>query len=138
MIAREDDDRHEKFFEESEALVNFDKDGNIVFQSAEDEMDYDDDISVYDDEEFIEEMCEGKVILVWETAYEYVVDCSNVDADGANKVLAYIHSHSAKDGFYGVSLLYANQILDTKMRVEDLDKVELSNMIIQLQGGVSV
>lgn len=138
MIAREDEDRHEKFFEESEALVNFDQDGNIVFQSAEDEMDYSDDISVYDDEEFIEEMCEGKVILVWETAYEYVVDCSNVDAAGANKVLAYIHSHSVPDGFYGVSMLYANQILDTKMRVEDLDKVELSNMIVQLQGGVLV
>ncbi len=120
------------FTEQLEPLVEFDKDGNVVFEDVSEESD---DIYSYfytDDPDDIIDIANNKPVYVWELADSIVFDTANMSKESVDRVLSYIFSISRDDGFYRGMLIYNNQLLQTGLRIEDIDIEAANNMMINL------
>lgn len=117
-----------------EELVNFDENGEVVYEETEQE-----DISEmwYTDNEDAEELkkhAENKPIYAWELADTLVVDTVDLPNNKIDEVLSYLHGMSDPDGFFSVQLIYGERLLDTKMRIESFDINEVNDFVIERIG----
>ena len=120
------------FSEQLEPLVDFDKDGNVVYTDSNDE---DDDIynGFYDvGSDDIIDLCNNKPQYVWELADCITVDCQDLKTDDINRVISYCFEHKVDNGFYSVNLIYNGSIVDTQFRVEELNIEELNNLVVSM------
>ena len=120
------------FSEQLEPLVDFDKDGNVVYTDSNDE---DDDIynGFYDvGSDDIINLCNNKPQYVWELADCITVDCQDLKTDDINRVISYCFEHKVDNGFYSVNLIYNGSIVDTQFRVEELNIEELNNLVVSM------
>ena len=121
----------EEFFSEIDNLVNFDSEGNVVYEYEEEEEDED---YIEDTEEnFIEAMTDGIVHKVWEIADAITIDVDNLDVKDVDKVIARVWNDRREDGFFKVYLLFGGQLVDAGFKVEDIDYDEITELINQLE-----
>lgn len=122
----------DKFIQQLEPLVDFDKQGNVIFEEMEDEEE--DVFSYFDDEspDDIIDICKGKVIQVYEMADCIIFDLEGMVKDNVDKVLSYIYKRRDTNGFYSIKLMYSNKLIDTGMLVEELDIDEANNFVLSL------
>lgn len=120
----------ELLFEEVTNMVQFDKDGNAVFDEDDDEEEY----SVWDDEDYILNNRELKESRVWQIGDAIMVDMGNLIATDANKVIQHVWKHKDEDGFFRVLFLYDGKTLIPGIHVESMDVEELSDTIIEMEG----
>lgn len=122
----------DRFVEQLEPLVNFDENGEVVYS---DENESDDSVfNYYYDEgaDDIIDLMNNKPVYVWELADCITFDVQNLRNDNVNSVLAYIHQHSVDNGFYRTNIIYNNQIIDTGMRIENINIDEANDLLVKL------
>ena len=116
----EDDVEDTVEYQSIEALVNFDAEGNVIFEDADEE---DEDISYMiteEDVKYINEI-EQKYLYAWELADTIVLDCAQLKDAQINKILEDVYEENVSTGFFKVKLLFDEQLYDSTLRVEDLD-----------------
>ena len=111
-----------------QVLVNFDSDGNVVYESEADSV-VEETNDPYDDEHFIKELVSGEKVYVWELMDALCVDISSLSDNAANAVIKKLWDHRAEDGFFRVMFIRGDLMLDGKFRVEDVDQIELTEFI---------
>jgi len=119
------------FFDQTENLYHFDKDGNIVY---EEEPDDDDSYEVDDNEtNYVLYRTSGAVYKAWRMVNTIMLDVNNLSYEQMDKVIAKVWQHRKDNGFYKVYLLVDGKMVDTKFRVEELDLNEVSDFIAKLE-----
>ena len=121
----------EEYMAEVSNLVNFDENGDVVYEDneeAEDEY----NCSDYDDENFINYMTSGITYKVWEVADAITIDVEDLDVKQVDRVIQEVWKYKDDNGFYKVYLLYGGRLIDTKFRVENLDFEDITNLINKL------
>ena len=120
------------FSEQMEQIVNFDNEGNVIYETSEEE---DDDVSYYgmdeDPDSIIYRVSENPT-YVWELADCITFDVQGLSNDDVNKVLSYIFKFKDDNGFFRTNLIYANKLIDTGIRVENLDLKEANDVVLSL------
>lgn len=122
----------ERLFGELDSLVNFDKDGNVIYEFAEDENELDYALPTADEERYINEMAKGEIVKVWELGDAICVDIDNLTEESSNRVIQEVWKYKDPDGFFKVIFYYNGSLLDAGFRVEDLPKEEITNLIQSL------
>ena len=127
----------DKFIGQLEALVNYDENGEVIFESAEEE--FEDIYSYYDDEDpdSIIQFVENKPVYVWEIGDSIVFDVGSFRKEDVNAVLAYIHQFSVPDGFYTARIIY-NKLIDTGMHLEEFDIDKANDLLCAIAERSSV
>lgn len=119
------------FYDQTENLYNFDKDGNIVYEEEQDE---DEDVDVkYDDEDFIYKITDTHAYRAWRLGDAIIADISFVQRKDADKIIGAMWKHRDPKGFYSVKLSLDNKIIDAGFRVEDIDTDWLNEFILNLE-----
>lgn len=122
---------------EYNTLVTFDNEGNVVYETPEDEIAMDDDVAgAYDDAKLAHDLL-NEEYYVWELMDAIVLDVSSLDLKDVDTVIAAVWPLRQDDGYYRVLLSYGGKLVDTGFRVEDIDQIEINNYIKQLKGSVS-
>lgn len=121
------------FTEELEASVNFDNDGNVIYTEEVDEGEDEDNYGYDPDPDDILYRVDQTPTYVWELGDAIVFDVQDLLQSNVDKVLQYIYNHKQDTGFYRVSIIYNNKLIDTTMRVENLNFEEANKLVIQLQ-----
>lgn len=122
----------EKFGEELTTLVNFDNNGEIIFEDESDAEDGEYAAYYIDDPDDVIDRCNNKPVYVWELADCIVFDVQDLHQQDVDRVLSYIFTHKNDDGFFNVNIIYNNTVLETGMCVENLDIEEANNMLVQM------
>lgn len=125
-------DTLEQEYGELEQLVTCDADGNVIY---EDNEPTDTDDYYYDDSEDYEEVladAKNEPTYVYELGDCVVFDVNEVSSDNINKLLKYIASIASTDGFYRTLINYNDKLLDTKMRIENIDLKAVNKMILDM------
>ena len=122
----------DRFSGELEAMVNFDANGEVVFEEADEE--FEDAYNFYadDDPDDIISRTSKDPVYVWELADSITFDCSTITPEQVNQVLAYIYSKKDDKGFFTVHLFYGGKLIDTKMKVEHMDITEANRYLCSL------
>ena len=120
------------FIENLEPLVNYDENGNVVFEDSSDEFE-----SIYNSfsdpaPDDIINFVNREKVYVWELGDNITIDCCDITPADINKVLSYVFEHKQDDGFYKVFLLHEGKLIDTKMLVEEMDVGELNTIVTQM------
>ena len=98
--------------------------------SEEDESIYN---SFYDESpDDIIDICNNKPEYVWELADTITFDVQDLKASDVDLVLSYIFNNQQQSGFYRVNLIYNGKLIDTHMRVEQINMEEANNVVISL------
>ena len=126
----------DRFTEQLEASVNFDRDGNVVYENAEDEDEFEDSYGYDPDPDDIIYRVNETPTFVWEMGDAIVFDVQDLKMENVDTVLKYIFTKKDDNGFYKVNLIYNNKLIDTKMHVETMDITEANALVIQLQDKV--
>lgn len=114
---------------ELQVLVNFDSDGNVVYESESDAV-VEEVADPYDDEHFVNELVSGEKVYVWEFMDTLLVDISGLSEASANKVISKVWESRVDDGFFQVKFRYGDRLLEPKnFRVEDIDTIALTEFI---------
>lgn len=115
-----------------EPLVEFDKDGNPIF----DEYDEPDDITDMMTDEDVAEIdlhVDKEPTYVWKTYDTITVDLSDyVDTQKVNDVLAHMMKYRQDNGFYRSCIIYSGRMIDTGIPMENCDTEELSSYVKSL------
>lgn len=115
-------------FTELDKLVNFDAEGNVTYDAPEDEIE-EEVQTVNDDEQAVLTAVLGEKVYVWVLMDSIIIDCSGMSTEAINKIIAYMWERRVDDGFYNIKLSLSNKLVDTKFRVEDVDKIALTEYI---------
>lgn len=127
-------DMKDEFISQMEPLTTFDQDGNVVYEDSteEDEQEWSFQSFYDDDSDVVLDPSQNKPEYVWELGDALVFDTLSLTKDQINEVLAYIFKHSVDTGFYRVYLIFNNQLLDTKMKIEELNMEEANGLMTRL------
>lgn len=125
----------DKFTQQLDILVNFDENGEVIFEDESDEFEDAYNLFYDDDPDDIITRVNNKPVYVWELADTITFDVQTLKTEDVDRVLSYIFSKQRADGFYSVTLLYNGKLVDTKMRVETLDIEEANNILIKMTSG---
>lgn len=118
------------FSQELEDMVTFDPDGNPIY---EDDNFEDIDMVSDDEEEEIDLRVSATPTYAWELGDNITVDTQElVNQENINKILQFMMKYQQADGFYNSYIIYNDQLLDTKIRMEHCDIEELNNYVIEL------
>lgn len=115
-------------FSELDRLVQFDDQGNVVYDSPEDETEEEIN-TVYDDPVEVLQVTLGEKVYVWTLLDTLLVDCTGLAKEQVNAVISYLWDRRVDDGFYSIKLIIGETLVDTKFKVEDVDQIELTNFI---------
>lgn len=113
---------------ELQVLVNFDSDGNVVYESESDSV-AEEAQDPYDDEHFVNELVNGEKVYVWELMDALCIDLSGLSVSAADEVIKKIWEHRDDDGFFRVMIVYGGEMREAPFRVEDIDQIELTEFI---------
>lgn len=117
-----------------EPLVNLDKEGDVVFETETDAVD-EDMYDPHDDEHYISELLTGEKVYVWELMDAICIDITGLSKPAADAVIKKVWEQRVPDGFFSVLFLYEDNLVDSKFRVEDIDKIELTEFIKEVGYG---
>lgn len=115
-------------FTELDRLVQFDQEGNVVYESPEDEIE-EDVTTLNDDEAGVFETVLGERTYIWELLDQLIIDVSTLSREATNEVIAWLWQYRVADGFYTVGLNIGENIVDARFRVEDIDRISLTEFI---------
>ncbi len=119
------------FTEQLEPLVEFDKDGNAIFDNEAEETE--DLFNWFDDSDDVIDLTKNKPVFAWELADIIALDVQSMNNEDINKVLSYTYNYNKKDGFYKVMLIMdGKDMIDSTIRVDNINMDELNNTIVQL------
>lgn len=106
-----------------------DENGEIVnLEEYEDEED--DTLFMYEDEEkFIAKVTGDRDILCWKLFDAIILDTANMKKEDIDQLLAFVFELNHPNGFYKVKLFYHSKLIDTKIKVENLDLKEIEKFI---------
>lgn len=128
---RELKEENEVVYGSIEDLVNFDENGEVVYE----ETDHEDASDVWytenKDAEEVKKHAENKPQYAWELADTLVLDVADMPNNKINEVLSYVHQFNDPDGFFKVMLVYGEKLLDTGMRVESFDIDAINQYVIE-------
>lgn len=123
--------QNEMALSEANILVNFDADGNVIYEESDAEI-TDADIAMEQEEvdyTLLRNLSEPT--YVWELGDAIVFDVQEIkDKNDVQRVLNYIGEHQCTDGFYQADIIYADRLIDTHMRLEKFD-VEAANKLVK-------
>lgn len=121
----------ERFGEQLTQLVEFDENGDVVYENESEEID--DIYNMYYDEDpdDIIDRCNNKPVYVWELSDCITFDVQDLSQENIDKVLSYIFTHKCDDGFYKTNIIFNGKLIDTGMRVETLDIDEINDIIVK-------
>lgn len=121
------------YVEQLDVLINFDRDGNIEFADPDDE-DTDVFSNYYDDDEssVIEEYMESKLVYAWDVGDVLAIDIRDLEPGDVDKVLSYLWDRRNENGFYRAFLVHKGNMVDTKIKIEDVNMEELNEILRQL------
>ena len=123
--------QNEMALSEANILVNFDADGNVIYEESDAEI-MDADIAMEQEEvdyTLLRNLSEPT--YVWELGDAIVFDVQEIkDKNDVQRVLNYIGEHQCTDGFYQADIIYADRLIDTHMRLEKFD-VEAANKLVK-------
>ena len=77
--------------------MNFDSDGNVVYESEPDSV-IEETQDPYDDEHFVNELVNGEKVYVWELMDAICVDLSGLSVDAADEVIRRVWEHREDGG----------------------------------------
>lgn len=124
-------------FAELDRLVDFDADGQPVYDAPEEEIE--EDVQTFnDDEAAILGLVRGERIYCWTLMDTLLVDITGLSHDEANKVIGWLWQFRVPDGFYNVKLNMGDSIVDTGFRVEDVDTIALTDFIKEMVSNAQV
>lgn len=126
---KEESDPGMQDFTELDKLVNFDSDGNVVYDNPEDDTEEEDVATVFDDEHKVLEAVLGERVYVWMLLDSIIVDCCGMNNPSINKVIAYLWEQRVDGGFYNVKLSLGQTMVDVGFRLEDVDQIALTEFI---------
>ena len=115
-------------FSELSKLVNFDANGDVVYEVSDD-ADDEDIQTVHDDEHFINMLTTGEKVYVWELMDTLVIDISDLEEANANRVIQWVWNYRDPEGFFRVMFQRGAMLIDSKFRVEDIDHISLTKLI---------
>ncbi|MDR1523286.1 MAG: hypothetical protein LBS29_04980 [Endomicrobium sp.] len=121
------------FFESLEALVNFDNNGDIIYEIDEEQEDVYDSVT-QEDANFIYTMTSGEIIKVWELGDAMCIDVNGLDLAHVNEIIQELWKYREDAGFFKVLLYFNQSIIDAKFRVENIPKEAISKLIISKAG----
>lgn len=117
------------FTEQLETTVNFDENGEVIYE-YEDEEDMDVTDFNYDpDPDNILERVNNEPVYVWEFGDIITFDVQMLVPDDVNRILSYVYERTDANGFYKVYIIYQNKLINTNMRVENMDVDEANKML---------
>lgn len=118
------------FSEQLEALVNYDADGNVVYEDSSDEFE---DTYAYMEDDASEELItfiDSTPTYVWEIGDSILFDTEKLLPADIDKVLSYIYNFRNENGFYRTFIIYNGKMKDTTIRVEDFD-IDKANELVR-------
>ena len=115
-------------FTELSRLVNFDSEGNPVYDAPEEEVE-EEVTTVWDDERMLDELTNTEKHWVWQFMDLLIVNLDDLNEEQCNAVIAEVWKNRAQDGFYNVKFERGGTLLDANFRVEDIDTIELTEFI---------
>lgn len=119
------------FLDEISDIYNYDKDGNRIYDTEENDSDsYD----ISEDPDYVEYRTSEKIYKAWKVANSIVLDVQGLIVSDVDKVIAKAWEYRDTDGFFNVKLAMNNKLIDTKFKVEDLDLDDFSDYIVSLEG----
>lgn len=124
-------------FSELSKLVNFDSEGNPVYDAPEEDAVEEEISTVWDDERMIAELACCEKIYVWELMDTLIIDIEDLDEHQSNEVIKWVWQFRQDDGFFSVNFVKGGRLYNSGFRVEDIDKVELTNFIKEVVGSGS-
>lgn len=132
VVESKEEVEHLDDLSELQVLVNFDDNGNVVYdtQSDEGEEEFTD---FYVDERFVQDIADNEKVYVWELMDAICIDITDLSNEAANKVIQKVWMNKAEDGFFRVLFTYSDRMLDAGFRVEDLDKLALTEYIKEVK-----
>ena len=89
----------------------------------------------HDDEHYISELLTGEKVYVWELMDAICIDITGLSKPAADAVIKKVWEQRVPDGFFSVLFLYEDNLVDSKFRVEDIDKIELTEFIKEVGYG---
>lgn len=122
----------DRFTIQLEPLVQFDRDGNVVYEDVSEEEEPDYEASEEIDPEEAVSRVNHKPDYVFEIGDTISFDVDSLTPKQIDKVLSYIFVHKDDDGFYSTNLIYGNKLVPTKMSVENMDIEEANNLVNNL------
>ena len=114
--------------DELTTLVEFDKEGNVIYEEGSDE----DELDTFYESEDVDTSVSGINVYAWMLFDQIVIDTFNLTKSEIDKVLAYVYQYSTPSGFYKCELIYNNNLIDTKLRIENIDMEALNTFIEKL------
>lgn len=122
----------DRFMEQMEMAVHFDNDGNVIFDEVETELE--DNINFWesDDPDDVIDRIEQKMNYVWVLGDAISIDVNGLPEDDINRVLSYLWKFRDDNGFYKAYLVYKGKLIDTKIRIEDIDIDAANEAVTQL------
>lgn len=111
-----------------QVLVNFDDNGNVVFETETDSIE-EEVQDPYDDEKFVESLTSGQRMYVWELMDTICVDLEGLSDESCNKIIAEVYKSAVPDGFYVVMFVRNGLMLNGGFRVEDIDTIGLTEFV---------
>lgn len=106
-------------------LINYDSNGETVYE--EDYM-CEEEVILDEQEEDLTDRYLAKN-LVWEFQDALFVDISDLPEPVANLVIKKVWESKDDNGFFKVMFIHGNDILDSKFRVEEVDRIALEEYI---------
>lgn len=119
------------FTEQLEPLVEFDKDGNAIFDNDAEEVE---DLSNwFDDSDDVIDLTKNKPVYAWELADVIAIDVQNLENTDIDKILSYTFKYNKQNGFYKVMLILdGKEMLDSTIRVDAIDIDALNDLVVQI------
>lgn len=124
-------------FEELNRLVNFDGEGNPVYDMPEEEVE-EDVQTLNDDEGAILGLVQGERVYVWMLLDTLLIDLTGFSKEDANKVIRWVWQYRVPDGFYNVKLQVGSSIVSANFNVEDIDTIALTDFMKELNSNAVV
>ena len=124
-------------FEELNRLVNFDGEGNPVYDMPEEEVE-EDVQTLNDDEGAILGLVQGERVYVWMLLDTLLIDLTGFSKEDANKVIQWVWQYRVPDGFYNVKLQVGSSIVSANFNVEDIDTIALTDFMKELNSNAVV
>ena len=124
-------------FEELNRLVNFDGEGNPIYETPEEEIE-EDVQTLNDDEGAILGLVKGERIFCWMLLDTLLVDITGFPKEIANQIIQYVWQFQTPNGFYHVKLQVGETIVSAGFNVEDIDMVALTDYMKELNENAQV
>lgn len=96
----------------SDVLVSFDKDGEIVYESPEDEDAIEDDVEIDLSEAAYIKRMTVKPSYVWKFFNAYILETGDLLMSDCDEIIKMLWKYRKKDGFYGIKMAFAGELLD--------------------------